>query len=254
MNQTLRQWLQQSPFTLALSSGYFSLFAHCGMVSVLEEEGLFPVSISGASAGALIGVCWAAGCSTAELREILFGLRKRDFWDPTPGFGLLKGERFRAFVARVSPAHRLEHCRIPVSISTFDPLTWSTRVWTNGPLVDCVYASCTVPLLFQPIRIEGRFCFDGGILDRAGLAGAPADARVLLHHIPVRRFVAGKSCNASLCLPKRQGMIAVSPLRLCPVDPNRLEAGRIAFRQAARSMSVALDQPLRGAHCVVPVG
>ncbi len=224
------------------------------MVSVLEDEGLYPVSITGASAGALIGACWAAGCSTGELKELLFRLTKRDFWDPAPGFGLLKGERFRAFVAQVSPVRRLEHCRIPVSISTFDPLTWSTRVWKNGPLADCVYASCTVPLLFQPIRIEGHLCFDGGILDRPGLAGAPADARVLLHHIPVRRFVTGKTCNAALCLPKRQGMIAVSPLRLRSVDPNRLQAGKIAFRQAARSMRVALDQPLRGAHCVVPVG
>ena len=229
------------------------MYAHCGMVSVLEEEGLFPVSICGASAGALIGACWAAGCAAEELREILFGLTKRDFWDPAPGFGLLKGERFRTFVARISPARRLEHCRIPVSISTFDPLTRSTRVWRSGPLADCVYASCTVPLLFQPIRIEGRLCFDGGILDRAGLAGASADARVLLHHIPVRRFITGKTCNAALCLPKRQGMIAVSPLRLRSVDPNRLEAGRIAFQQAARSMRVALDQPLRGSHCVVPV-
>ncbi len=223
------------------------------MVSVLEKERLYPASVTGASAGALIGACWAAGCSTGELKEILFSLKKRHFWDPAPGFGLLKGERFRAFVAQVSPARRLEHCRIPVSISTFDPLAWTTRVWKNGLLADCVYASCTVPLLFQPIRIEGRLCFDGGILDRAGLAGASANARVLLHHIPVRRFVTGKTGNAALCLPKRQGMIAVSPLRLCSVDPNRLEAGRIAFRQAARSMRVALDEPLRGSHCVVPV-
>ena len=37
---TLREWLREQPFTLVMSSGFFGFFAHAGVVSVLEEEGL----------------------------------------------------------------------------------------------------------------------------------------------------------------------------------------------------------------------
>jgi hypothetical protein len=32
--------LSEAPFTLGLSSGFFGFFAHAGVVTVLEEEGL----------------------------------------------------------------------------------------------------------------------------------------------------------------------------------------------------------------------
>ena len=34
----LRQWLLKTPFTLAMSSGFFGFFAPAGVVPVLEEE------------------------------------------------------------------------------------------------------------------------------------------------------------------------------------------------------------------------
>ena len=68
---TLRDWLRQKPFTLTLSSGFFSFFAHCGMLSVLEEEGLTPQRITGASSGAMVGACWASGRRIADLKPRL---------------------------------------------------------------------------------------------------------------------------------------------------------------------------------------
>ena len=46
---TLREWLAEGPFTLALSSGFFGFFAHAGVVSVLEAEGLRPARIAGSA-------------------------------------------------------------------------------------------------------------------------------------------------------------------------------------------------------------
>jgi len=37
---TVREWLRERPFALGLSSGFFGFFAHAGLVSVLEDEGL----------------------------------------------------------------------------------------------------------------------------------------------------------------------------------------------------------------------
>jgi NTE family protein len=55
-----------------MSAGFFSFFAHCGLVSVLEDAGLYPTKITGASAGALIGAGWASGCSASRLQTRLF--------------------------------------------------------------------------------------------------------------------------------------------------------------------------------------
>ena len=33
---TLREWLRERPFSLALSSGFFGFFAHTGLVTVLQ--------------------------------------------------------------------------------------------------------------------------------------------------------------------------------------------------------------------------
>ena len=64
---TLREALREGPFTLAMSSGFFGFFAHCGVLSVLEDEGLVPSRASGSSAGALVTGAWAAGLDAGTL-------------------------------------------------------------------------------------------------------------------------------------------------------------------------------------------
>ncbi|HET9038276.1 MAG TPA: patatin-like phospholipase family protein, partial [Myxococcaceae bacterium] len=95
---TLREWLREGPFTLVMSSGFFGFFAHAGVVSVLEEEGLRPARITGSSAGALVGALWGAGVPAARIREELLALRREHFWDLRPGLGLLAGALFRALL------------------------------------------------------------------------------------------------------------------------------------------------------------
>ena len=67
---TLRRWLSEGPFTLDMSSGFFGFFAHAGVVSVLEEEQLFPARVSGSSAGALIGGTFGAVLVSFSLKEV----------------------------------------------------------------------------------------------------------------------------------------------------------------------------------------
>ncbi len=150
---TLREWLAEGPYTLVMSSGFFGFFAHAGVVSVLEEEGLPPARVCGSSAGALVGGLWAAGLPAARIREELLALRREHFWDVRPGLGLLRGALFRQRLEALAPA---------------------------------IHASCALPVLFQPVRIEGRLYLDGGVLDRPGLAGAPDGGRVLYHHLTSR--------------------------------------------------------------------
>ena len=243
--QTLKDWLQEGPFTLTMSAGFFSFFAHCGMVSVLEEEGLIPAKLTGASAGALIGACWGSGCPAGRIKEQLFRVSKADFWDPTPGFGLLKGKLFHDMVADLAGVERLEDCPIPVAVSASDMFSRTAHVFSTGSLAQAVHASSAVPFLFHPVRIQGRYYVDGGVKDRHGLAGAGRDGRIFYHHIASRSAWRRKNSTA-LQLPKRDQLVSLVIADLPRSGPNRLDQGPPAYEHARRGMQFALKQSIQG--------
>jgi NTE family protein len=240
----LRDWLNQAPYTLAMSSGYFGFFAHFGCLEALEEAGLAPARISGSSAGALAGALWAAGCPFTILKKQLFCLKKSDFWDPGPGFGLLKGIRFRNMLAKIFPVAKIEDCRVPLVISAFDLAGFTTRCLREGPICDVVYASCCVPFLFQPIRIGKSLLVDGGIGDRPGLAGVPADGRILYHHLQSGWPGFDRDCGLSAILGLRPNTVAITVNDIEAVNPSRLASGRRAFHQTREAVRTALGQPI----------
>src|SRR5690242_1603274 len=85
---SLAETLRREPFELILSSGFFGFFAHTGVVRALEERALKPALVGGSSAGALVAGLWGAGIPAEAIRDRLFSLRREDFWDPDPLFGL----------------------------------------------------------------------------------------------------------------------------------------------------------------------
>jgi NTE family protein len=178
---------------------------------------------------------WSAGVTSAELIDRLQRLERRDFWDPAPGLGLLRGRRFAALLEELLPVRTFAECRIPVALSVFDVATRATRVLDSGPLAPAIQASCTVPIMFHPVRHQGRALLDGGILDRPGLAGVPAGERVFYHHLSSRWLGYG--------VPRRAGMIALEIEALPRADPFRMQHGRRAIELASLHMRRALGQP-----------
>jgi NTE family protein len=244
-SQTLREWLAAAPFGLALSSGFFGFFAHCGLLSALEDARLLPTRLSGSSAGALVGGFWAAGLNTTPMRDILFQLRKQDFWDPAPGLGLLRGRRFRELLERWLPVREFADCRVPLAVSVYDLLGHRTRVLDQGALAPAIQASCSVPLMFHPVWQGARPLFDGGIKDRPGLAGMPP-GRVLYHHL-ASRSPWRRQNGAQTRIPSATALQALVIDNLPRVGPDRLHEGQRAFDAARTAMQVALDQALDGA-------
>ena len=242
---TLEEWLFAEPFALALSSGFFSFFAHAGMLSVLEERGLLPVRVSGSSAGALVGALWGAGLDSARIAEELRRVRREDFWDPGPGLGLLRGRRFRAQVERLLPVSSFAAAPLPIAVSTYDLVARKTRVLHQGPLAEAICASCAVPALFQPVWIEGRPYLDGGIADRPGIEGISRGERVLLHHI-MRCSPWRLPGGASMRLPARENLAALAIADLPSVHPFALERGTQAYDQARAATQIALGRRLSG--------
>jgi NTE family protein len=242
---TLREWLREAPFALGMSSGFFGFFAHAGVVSVLEDEGLAPVKSAGSSAGALVSGLWSAGVDAVRLRDELLGLRREHFWDPAPGLGLLRGQLFYERVRGLVGARRLEAGRFPAAVSAFDVWRRETRVLAQGEVASALVASCAVPLLFHPAWIDGRPYLDGGVLDRPGLAGLSDEPRVFYHHLAARSPWRRRASPA-LRIPERTGLTALVIDGLPRLGPFRLREAPRAFSRAADAMRIALGSRLHG--------
>lgn len=242
---TVREWLEERPYALALSSGFFGFFAHTGLLTVLEDEDLLPARLAGSSAGALVAGIWASGVSSIAIRDELFALRREHFWDPGVGPGLLRGRLFRQRLDSLLRVPTFAECRAPLSVSVFDVITMKTRVVSEGELAPALQASCSVPLLFQPVWSGGRPLLDGGIADRPGIVGLSPGVRTLHHHLasrsPWRR--AGAS---SMEIPSREGLVALVLGELPRVGPFRLEQGPRAFDAARRAARSALERRVEG--------
>ncbi len=238
---TLREWLADRPFTLAMSSGFFSFFAHGGVLTALDEESLLPDAVSGSSAGALTGGLWAAGLDPGEIRGLYLSIRKRDFWDPAPGPGLLRGRLFRRLIRGVVPVQTIECCRKPLAVSTFDVTRLRTRVLCSGDLARALYASCAVPLMFRPLWHLGGLLVDGGLRDRPGLRGVPDGQRVFYHHI----MTGNSRSDRRDGIPHASGradLVALAIPRLPRPGPNALELGAAAWSAAREATLRALDR------------
>lgn len=239
---TLGDWLARAPFGLAMSSGFFAFYAHTGMFSALIDRGLVPAHVAGSSAGALVAGAFAAGLPPAELGAVLGTLERVDFWDPTLGAGLLAGRKFDQLLRRMLPVATFADCHAPVRISAFDIYGRRTTVLERGDLADAIRASCAVPAMFHPVWIDRRPHWDGGILDRPGIAGVPA-GRLLFHHIASRSPWRRRGSPA-LELPSRPDLVSLVIDQLPRVNPFRLDAGRRALAIARDATQRALDLPI----------
>ncbi|MDB4930929.1 MAG: Patatin [Myxococcaceae bacterium] len=238
---TLRAWLHEAPFTLAMSSGFFGFYVHAGALTALTDAGLAPSAVTGSSAGALVTGLYAGGVTLDAMRERLATLRREDFWDPAPGAGLLRGGRFRAMLDALLPVADIEHAAVGYAPSVFDLGARATTVLREGSIAGAIHASCALPVLFHPVRLGGRLYSDGGIADRPGLAGVGAGERVLYHHL-ASRSPWRRAGSPSLRLPRRERLTAVSIEGLPRVNPFALHRGMVAFAQAEHAMRRALDE------------
>ena len=247
---TLAEWLREAPFSLAMSAGFFGFFAHAGVLTALEDAGLLPDAksgrVSGASAGALVTGAWASGVDAKALADILLALERADFWDPRFGAGLLRGKLFRERLEAILPATTFAACRVPLAVSVFDLGTRRVRALDAGRVAPAIHASCAVPLLFHPVWIEGRAYVDGGLTDRAGLAGMREGERTLLHFL-ASRSPWRRASSLQMEVPTRANTTALVIDDLPRVGPFRLPRGAHAFDVARRAAKRALARPVSSA-------
>ncbi len=162
----MTQETKQKPYKLglALSGGGAKGFAHLGVFKLLEECGLMPDIIVGTSAGALMGTLFADGYSADELKLLFTGREFSEFAElQIPKSGLFDSQRFQDFLERHLRAKTFEELKIPMIVIATDLDNGESHQFCHGPIVDAVTASCSIPIIFSPIVINGIHYVDGGL-------------------------------------------------------------------------------------------
>lgn len=163
---------------LTLGSAFLGMYAHTGFLCGLNQAGIFPGHLAGASAGAIAGGFYAAGLRGPDLEKaILAPAFKRSFADPgmlvrwLPMLltgtltGVMSGRRMVRYLQRVLPVANIEETTpVKLSIAVTDLANRQGLMLTRGPLAESIMASCSVPLLFSSQNIGGRNFHDGGVL------------------------------------------------------------------------------------------
>lgn len=169
-------------FTLALSSGFFGFYAHVGFLKALDELEIKPTAYAGTSAGAIVAAAAARGLSVKEIEKLILGISRKEFWDPYPGLGFLRGRKLQDIVAK-EIGSEFTDLKVPLRVPAFDLASRTTKVFTSGNLSRVIRATCAVPLMFHPVLINRRLYLDGGILDKMGIDGLSAHEKILSHYL-----------------------------------------------------------------------
>lgn len=151
---------------IVLSGGGARSYAHLGLLQVLDESGIKPFAISGVSGGALVGALYASGKSPIEILEIskkssLFGLP--DFsWR---GEGFFSMESIHKLLEEHIPHNSFENLQIPLFVNATDFNHNITVFFSKGKLIECLLASASVPVIFNPVEVNNAILVDGGLLN-----------------------------------------------------------------------------------------
>lgn len=149
---------------LVLSGGFIKGFAHLGVMQALLERDIRPGIISGASAGALLGVFLSDGNEPYEVLEHFEGARFKDFTDMVfPRQGFMDLGELVDFLRQRIRARNLEDLTTPLVVTATDFEAGRSEHFFEGEIAPRVAASCCMPILFRPITIEGVRYVDGGV-------------------------------------------------------------------------------------------
>src|SRR5271167_276385 len=147
---------------IALGGGFARGIAHIGVLKVLEEEGIPVRMVAGTSVGAIMGAAYCSGVTIAELEEIAHKVRFTTFarWTLSR-LGFATTDRMVSFLKQTLKVQTFEEMRIPLGVTATDFNTGRGTVFTSGPIIDPVRASCAYPGMFLPVEISGSWLVDG---------------------------------------------------------------------------------------------
>ena len=159
--------MSQPRIGLALGGGGARGWAHIGVLKALTRAGIVPDVISGTSVGALVGGLHLAG-RLDVLEGWSRGLTKfkiASYLDFRVGGGMIGGHRLSAVLREHLGKVTIEALPKPFTCVATDLLT-GHEVWLRkGDLVEMLRASFSLPGLFSPVEVDGRWLVDGALVN-----------------------------------------------------------------------------------------
>jgi NTE family protein len=153
---------------LALGAGAARGWSHIGVLQELDARKIPIDVIAGASIGAVVGGCYAGG-KLADLETFARSLTKRrmiSLMDLSfSGAGMIAGARLRDELYRSLVGRRIED--LPMRFGAVaTEIGLGHEVWLRrGDLVQAIRASYALPGIFEPVRFDDRWLFDGALVN-----------------------------------------------------------------------------------------
>lgn len=158
------------------------------MLAALTEQRIKPDVVLGTSIGAVNGAMYAADPGPAGVERLRSLWRDSDaLWVGSALQRLTTLARTRTYLqpfgevrdrlAAVLPVQRVEDLAIRFQCVAASIERAAEHWFTEGPLAEVVLASCAVPGVLPPVRVDGEHFIDGGIVNsipvnRAVMLGA----------------------------------------------------------------------------------
>ncbi|MEJ1222469.1 patatin-like phospholipase family protein [Sediminicola sp. 1XM1-17] len=151
---------------LVLSGGGVRGIAHIGAIKAMEEMDIYPTHIAGTSAGAIVGALYAEGYSCEKILEFFkkvdlftfgtYALKKPGFFDSDKLFDI-----FKKYIAHDT----FEGLKMNLFITGTNILEGTPKIFHKGPLIRAILASAAYPGVFTPVKVDGQYYVDGGVLN-----------------------------------------------------------------------------------------
>jgi len=199
---------------LALGGGAARGFAHIGVIRTLLANGIVPDVIVGTSIGAVVGGCYAANqldtldewSKTLTTRSIL------SYLDISlSGSGLINGNNLAARLQEGLKDMTIDE--LPIRFAAIaTEFNTGHEIWlTRGRVADAMRASYSLPGIFPPVRIGGRWLVDGALVNPVPVSAARALGARLVIAVNLNSDLFGRGTIISSHGPDDEDIAAEAP-------------------------------------------
>ncbi|TAL95993.1 MAG: patatin-like phospholipase family protein [Paraburkholderia sp.] len=152
---------------LALGGGAARGFAHIGVIKALEARSVQIDLVCGTSAGSVVGALYASGMTGIDMNRLALKMDEASISDWAMPFrtrGFLQGVALQNYLNTTLNNRPIEKMAKPLGIVATDLKTGQPILFRRGNTGIAVRASCSVPSVFEPVKIGGHEYVDGGLV------------------------------------------------------------------------------------------
>jgi NTE family protein len=152
---------------IALGGGAARGFAHIGVIKALEARNIQVDLVCGTSAGSVVGALYASGMTGIDMNRLALKMDEASISDWAMPFrtrGLLQGIALQNYLNATLNNRPIEKMVKPLGVVATDLKTGQPILFQRGNTGIAVRASCSVPSVFEPVKIGGHEYVDGGLV------------------------------------------------------------------------------------------